>query len=74
MFAMRCKSDMLSLPVSPGASRFSAISGGLPAGPGNLPVFNETQTKNMNFAERSWKIIRIVTFQFMLKLISPRLR
>ena len=56
---------MLSLPVSPGASRFGATPFGLPAGAGNLPVFYETQTKNMHFAGRSWKIVRIVTFQFM---------
>ena len=34
---------MLSLPVSPGASRYCTTSPGLPAGAANLPVFNETQ-------------------------------
>ena len=35
---------MLSLPVSPGASRYCTTSPGFPAGAANLPVFNETQT------------------------------
>ena len=54
--------NMLSLLVSPGASRICVTPSGLLAGAGNLPVFNETQTKNVHFGGRSWKIIRIVTF------------
>jgi len=54
--------DMLCFPDSPETSRSWATSLGFPAGAGYLPVFNETQTKQIaNFIKLGVETVQTVS-------------